>query len=365
MKLLCINPGASISTIDVYTGLTAALHDAGHEIVQYSLDARIENSGAFLKFLRRRAKRNGNDTFRPTGTDIFYLASQGVLERALYHKVDGVLIFSGMYLHPNALILMARAGVKTAIIGTESPYDDVPFSRLLPFIDVAFTNERTSVERLRAVNPEVHYLPHAYSPAVHNPDVYSPGFVPAHDVVVVGTLFQERIELLSAVDWSGIDFGLYGEHGLVGSRSKLRQHIKGRHVENTYAAALYKRAKIGLNLHRTSMGFGKNAPRILHAESLNPRAYELAACGVFHLSDDRAEVGEMFGPLVRTFETPETLEMLIRHYLVNEDDRQRKAAQLPEAVHEHTFAARAATVTEHLERVWFPDREPARELTRV
>ena len=367
MRLLAVQPGASISTADAYTGMVAALLQMGHEIIYYSLDARIENAASFLKFVWRRARKANTALAKPTGADILYLAGQGVLEKALRHRVDGVLIFSGMYLHPDVLVMMRRAGIRTAIIGTESPYDDAPYARLLPYTDVAFTNERTSVEPLRAMNPDVYYLPAAYDPAVHNPDVWAPEIVPAHDVVFVGTLFQERIELLSAVDWTGIDLGIYGEHGLVGSRSKLRRYIKGGYVDNAYAAALYKRAKIGLNMHRTSMGFGKNAPRVEHAESLNPRAYELAACGVFQISDYRAELEDVFGSSgwVPDFDSPDDLARQIRWWLVRDQDRRGFAEGAQEAVHEHTFAARAATLTETLERVWFADREPARELTRV
>ena len=77
-------------------------------------------------------------------------------------------------------------------------------------------------------------------------------------------------------------------------------------------AALYRAAKIGLNLHRSSATYGRNMPRILHAESMNPRAYELAATQSFQISDWRPEVQETFVGAVPTFQSAAELERLIR-----------------------------------------------------
>jgi glycosyltransferase involved in cell wall biosynthesis len=150
---------------------------------------------------------------------------------------------------------------------------------------------------------------------------------------------------------TAIDLGLYGSWGLLGSRHRLRKHVRGGVVTNQAAAALYRRAKIGLNLYRTSMGFGKGAPRVQGAESLNPRALELAACGVFTVSDYRPEVAEVFGPLVPTFTDPAELGPLLQRWLAADEGRRRLAAQLPSCVAARTFDAMAAQVAADLERV--------------
>ena len=136
-----------------------------------------------------------------------------------------------------------------------------------------------------------------------------------------------------------------------GSRNPLRIYVRGGIVDNCLAAALYRRADIGLNLYRSGKGWGKDAPPVERAESLNPRAVELAACGVFTLSDYRAEVAEIFGDAVPTFRTPAELEYLVRYYLTCKDERQEKAARLPGLIAGHTFGARVATLTGVLESV--------------
>ncbi len=351
LKLLCVHPGATVSVVDVHDGLKAALARAGHEVVSFALDGRIAVAARYLATAYRTfGKANGAE--KPNDADVLYWASQGILERALRHQVDWVIVVSAMYLHPDALILLRRAGIKVCTVLTESPYDDAPPQgqwRVAQHSDLVFTNERASITYLRQFNPQVCYLPHAYDPERHRPDAEDDVEVATHDVVFVGTGFWERCEVLAAVDWSGIDLGLYGIWGLLPREHPLRQHVHEGAVDNRLTAALYRKAKIGLNLYRQSIGFGRKAVRIAHAESLNPRALELAACGVFTVSDFRAEVHEVFGSLVPTFRTASELEKLVRRYLADEEARCDKAARLPAVVAGRTFDAMATQVVERLE----------------
>src|SRR5207245_643231 len=93
--------------------------------------------------------------------------------------------------------------------------------------------------------------------------------------------------------------------------SPLRQYVHEGIVPNELAAALYRQAKIGLNLYRSSRDFDSGT-RITTAESLNPRALELAADGCFQISTWRAEVWEVFNHSVPTYEDARHLDWLIR-----------------------------------------------------
>jgi spore maturation protein CgeB len=269
---------------------------------------------------------------------------------ALRAQVDIVLVVSAMFLHPDVIHLMNRAGVKVAVLFTESPYDIGKELEVAKIVAGCWTNERSSLSAFRAVNPHSGYLPHGWHPERHKPGA-QPGDeqVKAHDVVFVGSAFQERIEWLSKIDWTGIDLGLYGSWNSVGSRHPLRSFIQGAQINNSVTASLYRRAKVGLNLYRTSMGWGKHAPQIRHAESLNPRAYELAACGAFHLSTYRQEISDVFGELVPTFTTPEDASALIRQWLADADGRAAMARQLPACVAEMSWASRATQMIRDLQ----------------
>jgi glycosyltransferase involved in cell wall biosynthesis len=97
----------------------------------------------------------------------------------------------------------------------------------------------------------------------------------------------------------------------------------------------------GLNLYRQSASYDLGAVRIRGAESVNPRALELAACGVFTIADHRAEAAEVFGDLVPTFRTPDELGGLIRRWLADDAGRRGIAAALPLRVPRSTFTHRA------------------------
>lgn len=351
VKILLIEPGASWSTADVSNGVRYGLErQAGIELIRYRLDARIARAHSWLHSAWRHAKKSQPSLPKPTSADVFYQAGEGALAMALRHQVDCVLVVSAMFLHPDTIILMKRAGLRVCVLFTESPYDTEKELKVAALVDGCWTNERSVLEQFRAVNPRSAYLPHAWHPDKHvaGPQPHDVN-VPAHDVVFVGSAFDERIQWLSSIDWTGIDLGLYGTWDALGSRHPLRKFVKGKQVDNEITAALYRRAKIGLNLYRTSIGWGKGAPQITHAESLNPRAYELARCGAFHLSTFRAEVAEVFGDLVPTFETADQASALIRHWLADDVGRARVSRALPARVAESSWLHRAAAMNGDLQ----------------
>jgi glycosyltransferase involved in cell wall biosynthesis len=352
LRLLLIHPGASFSTADVYNGYVTALRAIGVECIEYRLDSRIDAWGQFIKHQYRGRKLGPGDD-----AEILHRAGMDILAQAIWHNVDGVLAISAMYLRLSALMLLRMAGIPCAVMLTESPYDDEQQAQYGRLADVVFTNERTSVPYLSRFCRTVKYLPHAYDPAKHRPDLPLDESVPAHDVVFVGTGFRERRDLLAAVDWTGIDLGLYGQWDRPG---KLKPYVRGKVVPNEMAAQLYRKAKIGLNLYRTSKGWDGH-DHITHAESLNPRAVELAACGVFTISDYREEVREVFGQIVPTFRDARELGRHIRVLLSDALDPQLRVTRecLPNLVAHLTFEARAHDVVTTLQDVGWASRSVA------
>jgi spore maturation protein CgeB len=351
LRVLLVGAGASFSTKDVEDGYLAALRaEPDVDCKYYALEPRLALSRDWLHKLWRARGRPADQ--KPTWADTVYRGSIEAFEMALRYDVDWVLVISGMYFHPDVLEMMHRARLKTAVLLTESPYEDEQQARVAALVDVVWTTERTSAQRLGAG-----YLGHAYDPARHHPSPPDES-VPVHDVVFVGTGFEERIEQLASVNWKGIDLGLYGNWSLLGSRSKLRDFVHAGSIPNERTVALYRRARIGLNLHRTSRTYGRGVGHIRGAESINPRAFELAACGVFQIADERAELAETFGDAVPSF-TPGHLEDTLRAYLLDSPARHYAAKQAREKVAPHTFAARAAQVLADLEA--FDDRSLLRK----
>jgi spore maturation protein CgeB len=343
VRLLLIGAGTHISTRDVEDGYLAALRELGVDIKLYALEARMPVAQRWLDWVWKR--RGANPEEEPGWADLLYQAGREALEMALRFEVDWVLVISAMFLHPDILELMRRAGLKTAVLFTESPYEDTRQLRVAQLVTWAWTMERTSRRALRAG-----YLAHAYDPARHQPADGDPE-APAHDVVFVGTGFEERCELLGMVDWRGIDLGLYGSWGLLGSRNRLRRKVRGGMLSNDLTVELYRRARIGLNLFRTSAAYGRGPWHYTLAESANPRTFELAACGVFQISQYRPEVAEIFGDSVPTFQDPHELQALVGRALNDADWRLDCANRARHLVAPHTFAARAAQLLADLEHI--------------
>lgn len=330
MTILVVSPGAAYSTADVDAGLRYGLEQQGIQVVRYRLTERIARSRRWLYEAWRSARRRNPTITKPTTADVFYQAGEGALAMALRHNVDIVLVVSAMFLHPDIIILMRRAGLCVVALLTEAPYDLAQETKIAALVNACWTTERTAVPAFRQVNRHVRYLRHGWHPAIHQPQASGP---PGHDVVFVGSGFKERIDWLSAVDWSGIDLGLYG-HWTLPAHHPLRPFVKGGLTSPDQTTDLYRRARLGLNLYRASSS----------AESLNPRAYELAACGVCHVSTPRREVEETFGALVPTAAQPADAARIIRRLLADDDRRRSIAHTLPTTVADASWTDRAAEV---------------------
>lgn len=351
MKVLLLHPGASWSTADVESGLRFGLKHHGVHVISYRLDQRIEMAHKWLHVMWRKKRKGDQALAKPHRGDVIYQAGVGALEMALRHQVDVVLVVSAMFLHPDVVVMMKRAGLRVTVLFTESPYDHERELDMATRVDGCWTCERSVLRDFQAVNPNAGYLPHGWHPERHRPDAPLDADVPSHDVVFVGTAFPERVKWFNTIDWSGIDLGLYGMWKGHGLKAQIRGCVHDGAVRNEFASMLYRRAKVGLNLYRLSKGFGSYAPMAHVAESLSPRAYELAACGAFHLSDYRDEVPETFGDLVPTFQTPTEAAALVRLWLADAEGRAAVAAQLPARVAEASWIHRAATVIGDLHRL--------------
>jgi hypothetical protein len=322
LKIFVISGGSSFSLKDVDNGVVAGLRAAGAEVGLYAYDERLGSFKYVLNLMWKRRRKNNPLIEKPPFLHVQLNAISEAQMIAQLNDADFVVFISGMFIPLPVLKAWRRySRIPVALLLTESPYDTDHEARWAEQAHVVWTNERSVVERLRQSNANVRYLPHAWLPGRHDVIPAEMGDIPAHDVVFVGSAFKERIQFLESIDWTGIDFGLYGHWKKLPRKSPLRQYVRGGTLENATAAALYRRAKVGLNLYRHTKGW-TGRERITGAESLNPRAYELSAVGCFQVSEPRAEVAEIFGDAVPTFSTPTECEAVIRHAL--EDDAWRR-----------------------------------------
>lgn len=358
LNVYLIHPGAAWSTADVHTGMLAGLEANGCNVRVFRLDESL----AFYGNIFEAAKRGGlvwEDTNRP---NMAGFASLKAIAEIAYERPDVLISVSGHNLHHVVPLTARRLGIPSVVYCTESPYFGDKEHAFAKAYDLVLTNERMSVEGFQAACPDriVRYLPHAYNPKIHKPGPVEPAY--ASDVFFVGSGFQERKRLFDAVDWEGLSFV---RKGFMWTPEEDAGALNLENVlPNEEAAKYYRAAGVCLNHHRTTTiyGSGKHISH-LEAGSLGPRAYEIAACGGFQLSDDsRPELQEIFGDTVPTYRTHSSLdlEQKIRYYLDRPGEREELARQQRAAVAPHTWEARARTMLEWIGDMRRPTKKRAR-----
>ena len=331
MKILFVHPACRLSIWDVARGYRAALGKiiGDANIKDYFLDRR-------LTYHIKAAEAVAPPAVSKDQALMSRFASETVLNEALYFGADLVLIASGLNLHAIALWELEKVGIPAAVILTECPYDDAPqreWCSTYPAMQI-FTHEKISSER-----EGWDYLPSAHDPNVHHP---VDGIDKTIDVLMVGTGWRERQLFLEEVDWTGIRLKILGPKAAwpaMTEESNIWPFFEDVAVDNRKIAPLYAASKICLNFHR----------RHQTAWSPNPRAYEIAACGAFQLCDPRPGVKELFGETVPIFGSPQELGQQVRHYLANDDERNRLAALSRERVKNETFDERAKVMLESVQ----------------
>ena len=347
MKIMFVWPSAENSIYDVGLGYRAALEGLGCDIYDWKLFSR-------LKFMAKALDFEISNLDVPVWESkqvqqISWHASRMLTEDVIDFVPDWVVIISGMGFHPIGLEYMKRLGVPVAVIFTESPYNEEHEKYFADLCELAASNERTTALRQNWL-----WLPPAMDPNRHNNAQVSNEF--EMDVAMVGTGWEERIQRLMSVDWTGIDLRLFGvwpqlstSPNLVEMRAaaglkqddialaKLGPHYYEHIAANWETAAIYARAKICLNDHRN-----------LNAEdavTYNPRCIEvLAVGGGLLLTDWREDLVDLLGDRAREFSyrNNEELSAKIHYYLSHEAERKELVNYGRQCVQTETFDVRAA-----------------------
>lgn len=355
MRILAVSPVPTYATWDVYEGQVQGLRANGAEVTMMNYSNIYNMFGDFREFMEVTG-RVDYDTVKHT-----LLAGDRIVMAAIIQEVDLVHFCAPMHVNPITLqVLKKYARVKTSAYFTECPYDDEHTIQSAELYDYCFVCDPTSVPEFKKRNPNTWYVGHAYNPEKH----FRNGKEEKNaDVLFLGTNFPSRITFLEQVDWTNIDLHLHGLMRL-GNLSSLIQYVKGTStVSNEVATKLYKKARIGLQLHRKDGYDSRKAQRgqkhrkgglvgatpieNLVAHSLGPRSYELAASGVFQVTDaGRPELKEVFGDTVPEYETPAELGALLRQYLDDPVRRDEAADRQHEAVKPYTFKMRTRAILE-------------------
>ncbi|MHB8068406.1 MAG: CgeB family protein [Desulfobaccales bacterium] len=155
------------------------------------------------------------------------------------------------------------------------------------------------------------------------------------------------------------DFKIWGSEWEV--NSPLGRHIQDEaaRVSEEDSARIFNATRINLNLHSSPFHAGINP----QGDYVNPRVFDLAACGAFQLVDWRAQLPEFFTPgkELATFTSLAEAREKIGYFLAHDDERRQMAAAGRERVlRDHTYARRLATALEIIQD-FHPGTLPCRQ----
>ncbi|MCD4650288.1 MAG: glycosyltransferase [Candidatus Cloacimonetes bacterium] len=157
------------------------------------------------------------------------------------------------------------------------------------------------------------------------------------DVAFMGAAYPNRLRLFAEL--TNYNLKLWG----IGWEQNplLQKHVQnnGQRVSIIETVKIYSSTKININLH-SAMG-----DSILEEDGdfVNPRTFEIMACGGFQLVDKRKYLPELFveGEEIVTFSGLEDLKEKIDYYLTHEDERMRIANNgRRKVLNNHTYTHR-------------------------
>lgn len=333
MRILVVHPGSDFSVADVHEGYVRALRDLGNQVAVYNSNDRL------VYFANSTINGRGLN-----GEEIVQHAMQGLHGKLWEWMPELVVVISGFYVMPVTWQILAhRPEHRTAVIFTESPYED---DRQLHLVeeaepDIVILNDPINIDRFRKAHNNVRYLPHCYDPNIHYP-----GGDRDLDFVFVGTGYDDRVRLFDAVDWTGIRPVFAGNWPHLEHTQLSPFLVSGPAdcIENAEAAGYYRRAKVSANRYRREA----NLPALENGWAVGPREVELAACGTYFLRDQRGESDLLF-PMLPTFEGPDDLGDHVRWALAHPAEREAAAAKARAAIKDRTFTNNARQLLALLE----------------
>jgi spore maturation protein CgeB len=320
-----------------------ALKDMGH-LVEVFDAPEFYSAFTALKKLRIRS------------TDLEYLENSflQVVSNGVRAKVDNfgphlVLAMAQAPISRQTLNQLRRDGVATAMWFVEDYRVFGYWRAFAPYYDFfAVIQKEPFFSELKKIGVDNSlYLPLAAQPDFHRPLNLSPVEKKMYgsDVSFLGAGYPNRRKAFKQL--LHYDFKIWGTEwdGDVALAPLVQRN--GQRISPEEAVKIFNASKINLNLHSSI----KDDRLVSLGDFVNPRTFELAACGAFQLVDERGLLGELFArdELV-TFKNLDQLQEQIDYFLAHEEERQLFAGKARARVlKEHTYVHRMQTLLDYID----------------
>ncbi len=255
---------------------------------------------------------------------------------------------------PDIILVMAQSPLDTGVLSRLKGLN-VPLAfwfvedfrtikywdRVAPFYDYFFTIQRGEFfEKLGSAGAKnVAYIPQAAAPEVMRPAELSSEDKEKYgsDISFMGAGYKNRQEFFNGL--LDYDFKIWGTEWNLSTEVGKRVQNENRRMAPEEYSKVFNASKININLHSSSLLAGIDPV----GDFVNPRVFELAACGAFQLVDSRAELEPLMkaGEEIVTFSSQKDLRKKIDYYLKNDDEREKIAsAGRKRVLEDHTFDRR-------------------------
>ncbi|WP_084146542.1 CgeB family protein [Paenibacillus wynnii] len=283
-------------------------------------------------------------------SELILSTPEAMLETAARERPGAVLVMNGLHVFPenhlDQITEIRNLGIPTAIWFVDDPYFTEDTSVICRFYDHVFTHELGCVDFYRSLGvASVHYLPLCVNTKMFYPRRTGPKY--QYDIVFIGNAFFNRTELFDRLApylsrKKTLIAGGFWER--LTTYDKLSPFISHGFIPPEETANYYSGAKLVINIHRPwEAGQDNRNTFQLPSRSINPRTYEINACGTMQLTDIRDDLGNFYRPGydLDTFGSAEELQAKMEHYLTHEKERRQFALRgLHTTLRRHTFTSR-------------------------
>ena len=316
----------------------AALRDMGHVVEVFEAPEFFDGYKALEKL------RVGTDRLEYLQNNYLQLVSTAILAKTEAFEPDLVLALAQAPLSRQVLKRLRKDGVATAMWFVED-YTVFPYWRgFAPLYDFFAIIQKGAFEgELQHLGVENFlYLPLAAQPDFHAPVELSPVELRRYgsDLSFLGAGYPNR--RMAFRELLGYDFKIWGNEWDGDATLQDLVQRGGARIAPDECVKIFNAAKINLNLHSSI----KKGVLVGDGDFVNPRTFELAACGGFQLVDRRELLPELFAEdELATFGDMEELCEGIDYFLAHAEERKAFARRARARVlKDHTYSARLQTL---------------------
>jgi len=315
-----------------------ALRDLGHTVDVFDAPAFY---GAFSAV---RGLQITGERLEQLENAFLQVISQAIQAKSEQFAPDLVLAMAQAPLTRQTLARLERQGVVRAMWFVEDYKLFTYWRAFAPCYDIfaVIQKEPLLSELAAAGQSNGIYLPLAALPSFHAPQKADPATQRKYGAKLsfLGAGYPNRRAAFRQL--RHLDFKIWGSDWEDDDALAAHVQQQGARISPEEAVRIYNASQINLNLHSSVQA----RTLIQQGDFVNPRAFELAACGAFQLVDRRELMPELFADNeLATFSTMQELIEKIDYFLARPKERAAYAERGRQRVlRDHTYHARMETL---------------------